>query len=1036
MSQIRLATASCARSFSLLAHALKESSDASYREMIAAEALADEQGRFRVWAGNLGALQKGHSSLDYRLRDSPLLLENVLKFLEELQNALSEAASVASGQRLPYERQERPAYDSDDDMSVDSLDTSDSDDGDDNGPPSELEMRFADIVDIVNNLYSLSIRIRNPTIKTRALKAAAYRPIDKSTGVDILEQYSHFDKSHAREVIFGLRNTEFNQTPAINEFLIERLGNAITSRRQLFLYWKKHREKLSAAPADEIEVHVADLPPKPSQSSADELKSQKEDAIEIVKIQYSPPSEINPKTLLSATTATQHHKTLDDDFESQSMTSVATTAKDLTGHSIELPPPPSSGDKDFECPYCLTICPSRYGNYRSWRNHLLQDLSPYVCTYEKCHEPNQLYRSRREWEAHEATHRRAWKCPQHPDVIFRSPSGLTRHLTEVHTTEHLTEQQLQSIVAISATSTEDVRSCPVCLVDRSLVPNLQSHIANHLERLATFALPRDVESDGDKEESAKGASNDASRGESGDSVISSKAHSGYSQNSMSEGSEGQSSRTALTKATQVQSDISEGFPERLILEVASLCSNLDKRLIDCGQAETLWESKLLMMSNMLNELDPTETRVLTVTGDFQKLVASIHTLLNGKIDTFFKGLDFYDPAGRILHTYEKINQLCELISQIHPTYPERQPVELSRHLLSQIPDSRDNKLDLLMTEPLDTRPISPERTNAQALNATGDSRVQFSSTLEGLRSQVDFSDVPMETSISSLEEAFSKLPGYIYLKVQAMEPTIQGSAVFRDGQTLNNALSQFDKSAFESIKLGVPRAIEEFPEEASDEDDISSSEDSLEDDDGALIGLIDSNEIPNLIQLYRRGKIQPEPSEFPPEPSFNEKVCLIFYDITGLKVDAIVNATSPRLASNARDSLSYYIHSKAGPDMAREISAYGRSQLGQAIVTDAYNLPCQKVIHAVRPIPLGNYEKLLSSCYAESLRLASENGLKTIAFPALGTGGYGCPRKEAATIALQTTRSFLETNPSHGLEKIIFCMYHLKDEDAYTKLLP
>ena len=92
MSAIRQGTAKCIRSFQTLSAALL-AHDVVFRSVINNEALEDEQGRFRVWSGNLGALQKGHSSLDYRLRDSPLLQTNVLKLLNELGTNLSEGMS-------------------------------------------------------------------------------------------------------------------------------------------------------------------------------------------------------------------------------------------------------------------------------------------------------------------------------------------------------------------------------------------------------------------------------------------------------------------------------------------------------------------------------------------------------------------------------------------------------------------------------------------------------------------------------------------------------------------------------------------------------------------------------------------------------------------------------------------------------------------------------------------------------------------------------------------------------------------------------
>lgn len=89
MSAIRLGTAVCVRAFQTLSASLS-SADGDSVYLIDADELQDELGRFRVWSGNLGALQKGHSSLDYRLRDSPLLSSNVLKLLSELENNLSE----------------------------------------------------------------------------------------------------------------------------------------------------------------------------------------------------------------------------------------------------------------------------------------------------------------------------------------------------------------------------------------------------------------------------------------------------------------------------------------------------------------------------------------------------------------------------------------------------------------------------------------------------------------------------------------------------------------------------------------------------------------------------------------------------------------------------------------------------------------------------------------------------------------------------------------------------------------------------------
>lgn len=217
--------------------------------------------------------------------------------------------------------------------------------------------------------------------------------------------------------------------------------------------------------------------------------------------------------MLSGTEATQHHQSLDEIVDTKSVTSYAVTVKDINGKGVELPPPPKAarGDKDFECPYCYIICPARYARGRAWRTHLLQDLQPYSCTYADCANSEQLFRSRREWVEHEANHRRVWRCPEHPAAIYKSPEGLENHLRQEHL-DSIPQSQVSTVVKVGEASTTDTRrECPICLVSADLegLGDFQNHIANHLERIATFALPHGVEGDSD------GASSVASGGWSG-----------------------------------------------------------------------------------------------------------------------------------------------------------------------------------------------------------------------------------------------------------------------------------------------------------------------------------------------------------------------------------------------------------------------------------------------------------------------------------------------------------------------------------------
>jgi hypothetical protein len=188
-------------------------------------------------------LQKGHSSLDYRLRDSPLLSDNTLKFLKELEDNLNEAFAVVSGARLPYESQQVPVTSEEDEEEDDFF--SDDDDDTSNSSKTELDMRFGEIVDIIDNLYKLSVRIRTPTIRSRSLKAASYQPKDPETGIDILRMYADYDCRHTKELLYHLRKQHGVVSQDEDDFLAVRLSKSITLRRRHFMYWKRHRDKLA-----------------------------------------------------------------------------------------------------------------------------------------------------------------------------------------------------------------------------------------------------------------------------------------------------------------------------------------------------------------------------------------------------------------------------------------------------------------------------------------------------------------------------------------------------------------------------------------------------------------------------------------------------------------------------------------------------------------------------------------------------------------------------------------------------------------------
>jgi O-acetyl-ADP-ribose deacetylase (regulator of RNase III) len=160
---------------------------------------------------------------------------------------------------------------------------------------------------------------------------------------------------------------------------------------------------------------------------------------------------------------------------------------------------------------------------------------------------------------------------------------------------------------------------------------------------------------------------------------------------------------------------------------------------------------------------------------------------------------------------------------------------------------------------------------------------------------------------------------------------------------------------------------------------------------------------------------------------------VVLGDITSLKADAIVNAANKSLLGGG--GVDGAIHRAAGQELLAECRSLHGCETGQSKITDAYNLPCKKVIHTVGPIWLGgkfHEAEKLASCYQTSIAIAKKYGLTSIAFPCISTGVYRFPKVEAAKIAINTLKDEISKG-YYG--EITICCFDSESEAIYHSLI-
>lgn len=474
------------------------------------EQVEDQAGRFKIWAGNLGAFQRlpSTASLDYRLKDSPKVAAQVQELLQDLHNLLKDVIEIGTGRRpnrQPDTEDDDDPDDLDDINSEPKLDLKDgpaagleiSDEENQEKDLSEAEELFESIKETITSLFRISMIIRHASPRDRFAKAlsAKQTPFDES-----------FDINHVKHKYPLLDQQD-------RHWLAERLGKAITNRRQFLRYAREHRDKLAKESKEvEYQEHRSDIIAEALGPAIDRAAKSEADHTVLSK----PTSTLAPTSASTLLIARVQTPAPEDDLpDDRSQTSYAISIGEDDDLGLQLPKlaDVSKDGFPFECPLCWTIQNMR--KERSWRKHAFSDLRPYVCTYEKC--DVKLFSDRRDWFDHELEyHRGQWTCCFCNRDGFHSLDRFQKHMPHHHE-QHITDDQLAALCEASRRPVDKIPAldCPFCTeweeklrqnnptINESevvmVMPHqFRKHVGAHMQQLALFAIPRGyIEGDGD-----------------------------------------------------------------------------------------------------------------------------------------------------------------------------------------------------------------------------------------------------------------------------------------------------------------------------------------------------------------------------------------------------------------------------------------------------------------------------------------------------------------------------------------------------------
>ncbi|KAL1957631.1 hypothetical protein VTO42DRAFT_5742 [Malbranchea cinnamomea] len=477
MPQIAAASSQCLSLFDTLCSKLSDTG-VERLKLMPLDSIQTEQGRLRAWHENLDAVERGHSLTDLGLLESAGRLSTVVKLLHHLHTALSESIAIVSS--FISSSAELQAK-----SEVATEDENETDESVDLGRPplnNELLAYQRSIVEIVGDLCVLGTKSN-----FKPLDLAFAPEAQPMIETDVDSRYAEYDRRHVSELCRELRQERVDPEGTY-DYIIPRLAAAVTLRRKRFKYWERHSKIRTTDPSKTTSRNLGELE---SSSTCSVTRTVPENGDIAYRNQARKllPEENGVSDLGASLCEIVQWETAD----SAAVASLQ-SGEDAVSHLYPPPPPPpveGTDADDFICPYCWKVCPAKYRQLRLWRSHILHDVQPYICTYENCPQPEQLYGSRRQWMEHEIKfHCRLWRCHEHQTSIYNSEELSKDHFCQGHKSA-LSEGQLQDLVDPAVKScVNDRYICPICLSAGPFDSGLHNHLARHLERVAAFALPR------------------------------------------------------------------------------------------------------------------------------------------------------------------------------------------------------------------------------------------------------------------------------------------------------------------------------------------------------------------------------------------------------------------------------------------------------------------------------------------------------------------------------------------------------------------